>query len=71
MVGGFLIGWVGLEQGMRPGAVPEDVLFRLGLSAGPLIALALIAPLIAMLGFDLSRARHGELRRELDARKRS
>ncbi|MFI5319452.1 MAG: MFS transporter [Myxococcota bacterium] len=68
MTGGFLIGWVGIEQGMQPGHVAADVLFRLGLIAGPLVALALLLPLVVMFGFDLSRARHAELRRALDAR---
>jgi Na+/melibiose symporter-like transporter len=66
--GGLLLGWVGIAKGMVPGAVPEDVIFKLGLCAGPLVALALLAPLVVMLGFDLSRARHAELRKILDAR---
>lgn len=68
MAGGFLIGWIGIEKGMQPGAVPEEVLFRLGLTAGPLVALSLIAPLVVMAGFDLSRARQRVLRETLDAR---
>ena len=71
MAGGFLLAWIGIEQGMKPGAVPEDVIFRLGLTAGPLIALSLLTPLVVMRGFNLSRARHAELRAALDGRAKS
>ncbi len=70
MAGGFLLAWVGIEKGMQPGAASEEVIFRLGLVAGPLVAISLLLPLVVMLGFDLSRARHGELRRTLDAREK-
>ncbi len=70
MAGGFLIAWIGIEQGMVPGKVAADVIFRLGLVAGPLVALSLLAPLVAMWRFDLSRARHAELRDTLDSRGR-
>ncbi len=66
--GAFLLGWIGLEQGMQPGGVSEDVLLRLGLAAGPLVAISLLAPLALMARFDLSRARHAELRRKLEER---
>ncbi len=69
MAGGFLLGWVGIAQGMLPGQVSPDVIFRLGLIAGPLVALSLLLPLVVMFGFDLSRARHAELRSTLDSRK--
>jgi Na+/melibiose symporter-like transporter len=71
MAGGFLIAWVGIEKGMTPGSVPEDVLFRLGLVVGPFVALGLIVPLLVMTRFDISRERHAELRREMDARERA
>jgi GPH family glycoside/pentoside/hexuronide:cation symporter len=70
MAGGFVIAWIGIERGMTPGNVSADVLFRLGLVAGPLVALSLLAPLAVMLGFDLDRKRHAELRAALDARAR-
>ena len=53
---------------MVPGAVPADVLLRLGLVAGPFVAASLVLPVLAMLRYDISRARHAELRGVLDAR---
>jgi Na+/melibiose symporter-like transporter len=69
LVGGSLaMAWVGITQGMDPKAVPADALLRLGLAAGPFVSLALLFPFALMMRFDLSRARHAELRRILDAR---
>jgi glycoside/pentoside/hexuronide:cation symporter, GPH family len=68
LLGGLAIAWVGVAKGMSPGSVPADVLLRLGLVAGPFVAASLVLPVIAMAGYDISRARHGELRRTLDAR---
>ena len=69
LVGGSLaMAWVGITQGMDPKAVPAAALLRLGLAAGPFVSLALLVPLALMTGFDLSRSRHAELRRILEAR---
>jgi len=68
VLGGLLIAWVGVLPGMKPGAVADDVLMRLGLVAGPFVALSLILPLFAMARYDISRARHGALRSEIEAR---
>ena len=68
VLGGVAIAWVGVTKGMGPGAVPEDVLFRLGLVAGPFVAASFVLPMLAMARYDISRARHAELRREIDGR---
>ncbi len=68
VLGGVLIGWVGVTKGMAPGAMPEDVLVRLGLVAGPFVAASLVLPILAMWNFDISRARHALLRDEIDRR---
>jgi Na+/melibiose symporter-like transporter len=67
-LGGFLVGWVGLSQGMRPGTLPPHVLLRMGLVAGPFVAVSLVLPIVVMWNYDLSRARHAELRSAIDAR---
>jgi Na+/melibiose symporter-like transporter len=68
VLGGLAVAWVGVAKGMAPGAVPADVLLRMGLVAGPFIAASLALPLLAMAGYDISRSRHAELRRVIDAR---
>lgn len=67
-LGGVLVGWVGLPPGAQPGTIDGDALFRLGLAAGPIVAATYALPLYLFTRFDLSRARHRELRRVLDAR---
>jgi Na+/melibiose symporter-like transporter len=68
VLGGVAIAWVGIAKGMGPGALPADVLFRMGLVAGPLIAASLVLPILALARYDISRARHAELRRTIEAR---
>jgi Na+/melibiose symporter-like transporter len=68
--GGVLVGWVGIPALSQPGSAPPDALVRLGLAAGPIAAAAFLIPLYLFTRFDLSRARHAELRRTLDARGR-
>lgn len=65
-VGGFLVAWVGIPALTEPGMVSDDALFRLGLAAGPISAAAFLVPLWLFTRFDLSRARHAELRRTLE-----
>jgi Na+/melibiose symporter-like transporter len=68
VLGGFLVAWVGIEKGMMAGAVPADALFRLGFVAGPIVALSLVLPVLAMSRYDITRERHAGLRREIEAR---
>ena len=65
-LGGALVGWVGLPPGAQPGTLDADVVFRLGLAAGPIVAATYLIPLWLFTRYDLSRARHAELRRALD-----
>jgi Na+/melibiose symporter-like transporter len=68
VLGGAAVSWVGVTKGMVVGAVPSDVLFRLGLVAGPFVAISLVLPLLAMARYDISRSRHAELRQTIEAR---
>ena len=67
-LGGFLVGWVGLQVGAQPGTIGADSLFRLGLAAGPIVAASFLVPLWLFTRFHLTRARHVELRRTLAER---
>jgi len=67
-LGGALVGWVGLPAGAQPGTIGAEALFRLGVAAGPLVALSYALPLYLFTRFHLTRARHAELRRILDGR---
>jgi GPH family glycoside/pentoside/hexuronide:cation symporter len=65
LVGGILIDVVGLGTGLEPGEVPGDVLWKLGLVAGPLISLSFLIPVLLLRSYDLDRAKHAQLRSSL------
>ena len=67
-LGGFLVGWVGIAAHTQPGAAAPDELFRLGVAAGPVVALTFLVPFYLFTRFQLTRERHAELRRVLDGR---
>jgi Na+/melibiose symporter-like transporter len=67
-LGGAIIQFAGLAAGAQPGEVPADVLFKLGVIAGPIISLSFIVPGLLLKRFDLSRERHEELREILKFR---
>ncbi len=68
LAGGILIDAVGLQTGLQPGEVPADVLWKLGLVAGPLASLCFLAPTVFISRYRLDRARHSELQRILAER---
>jgi Na+/melibiose symporter-like transporter len=68
-LGGVLVGWVGIAANTQPGTAEPDALFRLGLAAGPIVAATFLIPLWLFTRFHLTRERHAELRRTLDARR--
>jgi len=67
-LGGVIISVAGLATGAKPGQVPEDVLLTLGVIAGPIITLSFLVPLLLLRRYDLTRARHAELRSVIDGR---
>ena len=44
-----------------PGQLDEDILFRLGLTAGPIMGIAAIISLTIYSRYNLNRARHKEI----------
>lgn len=66
--GGLIIDFVGLPPGAAPGTVDEQVLFELGMVMGPGLVFLLAVPYVFARRFNLSRARHAEIRVSLDAR---
>ena len=62
LVGGIVIDAVGLGSGLQPGEVDARVLFELGLVAGPIVSLSFLIPIALLRGYDLTRAKHAELR---------
>ncbi|MEM1230216.1 MAG: MFS transporter [Pseudomonadota bacterium] len=66
---GVMLDWyVRLPQEAVPGQLAEDVVFRLGLAAGPIMALSATIALFFYARYRLSHARHAEIMTELRAR---
>ncbi|MCG8589683.1 MAG: MFS transporter [Proteobacteria bacterium] len=68
LVGGILYDVIGLEPGLQPGEVAPDVLFQLGLIAGPVMSLTFLIPGLILTRYRLDRVRHAALRAILDRR---
>lgn len=71
-LGGVLLQAIGFPEGAANaavGAVPADVILRLGLLQGPGMMLFFLVSLVFLARFGISRARYAEIRRELAARK--
>ena len=67
--GGMLLAWIAIPPGALPGSVAPDVLFRLGIVAGPIVSLSFLAPLWFLARYHLSRARHADLQKILEERR--
>lgn len=68
LLGGMVIDLVQLDPGAAPGTVEPDVLWNLGFIQGPVISLSFLIPFFMFRRLDLTRERHAEIRRVLDAR---
>lgn len=66
-LGGFIIDLVGLPAGAEPGTVADDIVFNLGIAAGPLMAALLLLPYFFTRRLRISRASHADVRERLDA----
>jgi Na+/melibiose symporter-like transporter len=69
---GVTLDWfVRLPLDAVPGALPEDVVFRLGLAAGPVMAISATVALFFYARYRLSREQHTEIMQALAARAES
>jgi len=70
----FFIGGIMLDYFVRlpfdavPGQIPDDVVFRLGLAAGPVMALGGIFAVYFYARYDLNKSQQKEVRRQLQER---
>ena len=62
---------VGLTPGMAPAEVPLALSNRLGLAQGGVMTVLMVVALFFIRHYDLSRARHAEVRRALEEINRS
>jgi GPH family glycoside/pentoside/hexuronide:cation symporter len=70
LIAGFTVDSVGLTPGMDPASISPALANRLGLAQGAVMTVFFIAALFAIRGFDLTRARHAEVRAEIESRAR-
>lgn len=72
LTAGVTLDWfVRLPLDAVPGALPDDVVFRLGLAAGPIMTISATAALFFYARYSLSRERHTEIMQVLAARAKS
>ena len=67
--GGIGLDLIAFPRGAAPGQVPEDILFLLGMVAGPLTSVCGLLILLFYLGYGLNRTRVEEIQRELAVRR--
>ncbi len=70
-VGGVVLEFIELPINAAPGTVPAEVLFKMGIVVGPVLALFTVIPFLFARRITLTRERHDEIRAELDSRKSS
>ncbi len=68
LLAGIAIDVIGFPVGVRPGEIDPDTLYRFGVVAGPLTVLPAFISLFFFARYGIDKARHAEIRRELDAR---
>ena len=69
LIAGLLLsGVVGIPDGAKPDSLAPDVVTRLGIVMGYVLPFLYFAPLALVRTFDLSRRRHAEILRALEAR---
>lgn len=69
VLGGVALDLIAFPRGAAPGEVPDDVLFLLGMVAGPLTSIFGLMILLFYLGYRLNRGRVEEIQRELAVRR--
>tara|TARA_A100001037_G_scaffold42814_1_gene33831 strand:+ start:22227 stop:23717 length:1491 start_codon:yes stop_codon:yes gene_type:complete len=69
IIGGVALDLIGFPRGAAPGEVEADVLFRLGLVAGPLTSILGLFILLFYLAYRLDRNRVAEIQAELAIRR--
>ncbi len=71
MAGSTLDWFVGLPFDAVAGEVDAEVIFRLGIAAGPMMGLSAMVAVFFYARYNLSRERHAEILRQLQARQQS
>ncbi|MEO0721251.1 MAG: MFS transporter [Pseudomonadota bacterium] len=65
LAGGFILAYAAFPENPRPGSVPEDALFRLGVGYVPVIYVLYAAMLIALCFYRIDRETHQENLRKI------
>ncbi|MCP4682332.1 MAG: hypothetical protein GY864_08350 [Desulfobacterales bacterium] len=66
VIAGFTIDLIDFPSNAEPGAVPQEVLMKLGLFYGPVVWLLSMSALVFYIGIKLNRHRMAEIRTALD-----
>jgi len=69
LFGGAALDVISFPKGAKPGQVPDDVLFNLGLVDGPICAAPALLAVYFYSRYSINRQRHVQTQRELAARR--
>jgi len=69
LLGGLIITAISFPVGVDPAEVPADAIFRLGVVVGVIVPLFYLIPIGLITRYQITRARHAEIRAALDARR--
>jgi Na+/melibiose symporter-like transporter len=67
---GIAIDVIAFPKGAKPGQIPEEVLFKLGIVDGPLAAIPGLIAIFFYARYRINKQRHAEIQRELAARRK-
>jgi len=69
IMGGLIITSIAFPTGLEPGEVPGDAILRLGVVVGVAVPALYAIPIAMITRYRITRERHAEIRRLLDARR--
>ncbi len=66
LVGGIAIDIIGFPAGAKPGEVPDDMIFQLGLLDGPIAIIPTLIAIVFYRRYAITREEHAKVRQALD-----
>jgi len=69
LVAGLAIDIIQFPKGAKPGTIPDNVVFELGLIDGPIASVPAVIALFFYARYSITKRRHAEIQRELAARR--
>ena len=69
LLGGLVLSFIAFPTHLSPAEVPADTIVKLGVAVGVLLPLLHFIPISLIFRYRITRARHAQIRAELEARR--